>query len=128
MRQVDAVHFARAGSPTHWFHGPSESEIFLWCADQEIKKATVEHAGGFLQWQNGEFYEGRSADFLDSETRDPAASHIPFSNFPIAEKVKPADTTKATPFMYKVLELLLQVPDREKVLLPLIKNLAKKLK
>jgi hypothetical protein len=115
VRPIDPKYFARPGSATHWFHGPNNTNIFLWYEHTKLVRASVEVGSDFLNWQNGQFTEGQSSQFLDYENDDYAR--------PLLEAEPIASAIGLTPVMERILQVLSQVVDPEKVLEPLINAL-----
>ena len=98
VRRIDPKFFARPGSHTHWFHGPNNTNIFLWYDQMNLKKAVVESGNRFLEWEDGKFREGNSKELLDGERDQYTPAYL--ENQPLA------DAMGFTPFMNRVLDLM----------------------
>jgi hypothetical protein len=115
VRAIDPRFFNRDGGFTHWFHGPLNTNIFLWYDKGQMYKATVEFGSQLLIWDDNVFSEGSSSEY----------------SFEAEDYVRPLLKTKATqippgfsPLMARVLEVLTQIPDTDGVLKPLIAELS----
>ena len=64
---------------SHWYHGPRDTNIFLWQKENEISKAVVEIDYQILHYENGEFFVSHTL----SETeffRDGYAAYFDYGN------------------------------------------------
>lgn len=64
---------------SHWFHGPRDTNIFLWQKNSELTKAVVEIDYQILHYENGDFFVSHTL----SETeffRDGYAAYFDYGN------------------------------------------------
>lgn len=116
MRPIDRSYFSQTANFTHWFHGPNNTDVFLWYENQTLVKALVEIGGDFLKWKNGSFFAGLAKQSAEHEDDDYLK--------PLLEGAFDAETAVddkgLTPMMSRVLDLLSQIDDPNKVVQPLI--------
>ncbi len=117
MHPIDPKYFAKPGQFSHWFHGPNNTNLFLWHADMRLTQATVELGPDFLIYKNGEFAEGNSEQFLDHENDD-YVKPLFDKNLESSEFRKQIGLS---PLMTRTLNVLSQIDDPEKVVEPLIR-------
>lgn len=132
MRPIDAKFFAKsvsgAGEFTHWFHGPNNANVFLWYESLTCMKAVVELGDDFLSWNQGRFFTGVSRQYLENESDDYLQPLLDgqFETESVAHLGVDGTGAKQglTPLMMRVLNMLSQIEDRDKILQPLIRAIA----
>ncbi len=116
MRPIDRKFFSSTAGFTHWFHGPNNTDVFLWYEGAALAKAVVEIGGDFLKWKKGRFFAGVTRQVLDREDDDYLK--------PLLDGDFDAEAgggeTGLTPLMSRSLDLLSQIDDPDRVLQPLV--------
>jgi hypothetical protein len=80
MRQISSDLLHPSAKADVWFHGPFDTNIFLWYNDQkEITKAVIEYDNVFLTSENGHFEMQRSFSATE-ETKGYAAPYMSITN------------------------------------------------
>ncbi len=95
LRLINPHYYDAKEDFTYWFHGPNETNIFLWMKKKALGRAMVELGGQVLVYENEQFSEGE----MIGEGDDKAARMT-------SHQIK-----KMTPLMYAVLELIAHVQD-----------------
>lgn len=119
MRPIDRKFFSQTATFTHWFHGPNNTDVFLWFEELALKKAVVEIGGDFLKWKGGTFFTGVARQVLDREGDDYLKPLLD-GDF---DAESGAGQVGLTPMMSRTLDLLSQIDDPAKVLQPLVNAL-----
>lgn len=101
LRRIDPSVFVKEEGGerfTHWFQGPADTNVVLWYESLRLTRAKVEIGEESLEWEIGP--EGERLEVLRAVSR-------------------------SAPFVTRVLDMLSQVHDEEKVLLPLFEVLSR---
>jgi hypothetical protein len=70
LRQVDPGLFSQNQDFTHWFHGPKDTNVFVWESGRSLQKAIVEIDHQILVWNQGVLSQGKSRGDLNSAIDD----------------------------------------------------------
>lgn len=121
VRGIDPKYFAKPGNFTHWFHGPNNTNIFLWYEEMKLKQATVEFGPDLLNFKGGVFTEADAEQYVDFEQDDYVK--------PVLERSQIKQTPAGfTALMGRILNMLSQVDDPERVLEPLLQAILERKK
>lgn len=112
-RFVDPKHYIKEQGFSYWYHGPNQTNIFIWGDKKKIKRCTIELEGQVLSFENGKALESKSADFLFVPTEDYGHQ----VNNPDEQKPAQAQAIK------KIISFLTLVPDTKGVIEKVIENL-----
>lgn len=55
MNLIDPQFYTAKGGFNYWFHGPKNTNLFIWEADGKLLKASLDLADVALHWENGQF-------------------------------------------------------------------------
>jgi hypothetical protein len=67
LHAVDPNLFSKTQDFTHWFHGPKDTNVFIWIKSEQLHKAIVEIDHQILVWNQGVLSQGKSrADLLSA--------------------------------------------------------------
>ena len=69
-RLVDSKYYIKEQGFDFWFHGPNQTNVFIWGNQDEIKKATFEINYQVITFENEKLYASESKKFLDAPTED----------------------------------------------------------
>ena len=69
-RLVDPKYYIKEQGFDFWFHGPNQTNVFIWGNLEEIKKASIEVNYQVITFEDGKFYLSESKRFLEAPTED----------------------------------------------------------
>jgi hypothetical protein len=69
-RLVDPKYYIKEQGFNFWFHGPNQTNVFIWEDNGQIQKATIEMNYEVLTFENGNFYHSESKKYLEVPTED----------------------------------------------------------
>ncbi len=67
---IDPKYYAPEQTFTHWFHGPQDTNLYVWSPDGSITRVTLELGENVYQWNSTDFSIGPSRDTLSYATED----------------------------------------------------------
>jgi hypothetical protein len=70
LRQVDPKLFSQSQDFTNWYHGPKDTNVFIWTLNGSLTKAIVEIDHLILVWNQGVLKQGKSRSDLSSAIDD----------------------------------------------------------
>lgn len=114
-RYVDPKYYIKEQGFNYWYHGPNQTNIFVWGDKKRIKRCTVELEGRVLNIQDQKLYESKSADFLYVATED-------YAHQVNNSEDKKLLTTKDS-FVKQVVSFIAQVPDAKGILEKVIESI-----
>jgi hypothetical protein len=115
---IDPKFYIKEQGFDYWFHGPNQTNIFIWGTKDEIRKATFEVNYEVISYEDGEFFLSESKEFLEVPTEDYAYRvNNPESKKPLPPRSK---------HISEILSLLSQVQDTTGAIKTLIQKVAKK--
>lgn len=88
---------------SHWYHGPNDTNIFIWEDHEKISKATVELGQKILFYENESFHTAKITQWME-DPNDDYAYYIRY----IDEKESVAGQTT---FFEKIVSVLTQIQD-----------------
>lgn len=103
---VDPKYYIKEQGFDFWFHGPHQTNIFIWQEGGEIAKATLEMNYQVLTLENDELFLSESKRFLDVPTEDYAYG---VNNPPTRSALK--NTRDCAVIVKEALSLLSQIED-----------------
>jgi hypothetical protein len=114
---VDPKFYLKEQGFNFWFHGPNQTNIFIWGNKKEISKATFEVNYEVVSFEEGKFYLSESKEFLEAPTEDYAYRvNNPENKKPITRKEK---------IVGDIVSLLSQVEDVDGVIARLSQEILK---
>lgn len=69
-RLVDPKYYIKEQGFNFWFHGPNQTNVFIWEDNTKIQKATIEMNYEVITFENGSFYHSESKKYLEVPTED----------------------------------------------------------
>jgi len=71
LRSIDRRYFKEGESFSHWYHGPKETNIYLWISVKgDLERAIIEMEGQSLVYENGELLgAGLNVSSVDSDLK-----------------------------------------------------------
>jgi hypothetical protein len=70
MQLIDPEFYDKAQGFTSWYHGPGDTNIYVWQAGTNIERFVIEISGFILSWQSGQFKIGENSFDFDSPDGD----------------------------------------------------------
>jgi hypothetical protein len=67
---VDTKYYTKEQGFQYWFHGPNQTNVFVWGDLNHIQKATFELNNEVMTFEKGKFYLSESRNFLQAPTED----------------------------------------------------------
>lgn len=67
---VDPKYYIKEQGFNFWFHGPNQTNVFIWEEGGKIQKATVEMNYEVITFENEKFYHSESKKYLEVPTED----------------------------------------------------------
>lgn len=67
---VDSKFYIKEQGFNYWFHGPNQTNVFIWGNPNEVTKATFEVNYQVVTFENGKFFSSESKRFLAVPTED----------------------------------------------------------
>jgi hypothetical protein len=67
---VDSKYYIKEQGFDYWFHGPHQTNIFIWGTLDNIKKATIEMNYQVVTFEDGKLFLSESKRFLEVPTED----------------------------------------------------------
>jgi hypothetical protein len=61
MRSLSTQFLPQELQASSWFHGPFDTNIFIWNFEENISKLFIEYDNSILQFENGQFIVGRTS-------------------------------------------------------------------
>ncbi len=114
-RLVDPKFYIKEQGFDYWFHGPNQTNIFIWGNKRKIVKATFEVNYEVVSFENKKFFLSESKEFLEAPTEDYAYRvNNPESKRPIVKKEK---------IIKDIFSLLSQVQDPDGVIAKLAQEM-----
>lgn len=113
---VDPKFYIKEQGFNYWFHGPNQTNIFIWGDKKRIQRVTIELESRVLTMDNGEMYEAKSTDFLFVPTEDYAHQ---VNN--TLERLK-----LSSAFVKQVVAFLAEVPDTKGLIDKILKDMTEK--
>lgn len=111
-REVKPQFYPKEVDFTDWFHGPNDTNIFLWNPNNVLKKALIEIEGKLLFWDNGLLTEGKGWEYT-TDYEDHYASEA-------VRRTEAATHSPSRSTLLEGLDLLTQIDDPKKSLKSLI--------
>ncbi len=66
-RFISTGHYSTNQSFSHWFHGPNDTNIFIWQKEGKIEKATIELSSQVLFYENGKLLHSQLESWSDAD-------------------------------------------------------------
>jgi hypothetical protein len=117
---VDPSLFQQTQNFQYWFHGPNDTNVFVWVNGERIKKAIVELNHQILTWDQGELSQGKTRGDLNSAVED-YYSPVLYDAVWVGESVDPL-------LLSRVIKLLTQMPKPPAVITAFIGHLRDQVK
>lgn len=115
MHLVNPDFYIKEQKFDYWFHGPNETNVFIWKNTDGIEKATIEINYQVLTFDNQGLYLSQTKEHLAAPTEDYAYQvNIPNEKIAVSSK---------DPFYKQVLSLLSQISDETGVIAELSEKL-----
>lgn len=70
MHFVDRSNYALEQTFSYWFHGPLDTNVYIWDHNDEIHRILIEYLGSIYDWKSGVLSRGPSRDNLSYSTED----------------------------------------------------------
>lgn len=106
-----------------WFHGPSQTNVFIWGSLEDIQKASFEVNYQVVSFENGKFFSSESKRFLEVPTEDYAYK----VNNP--DQKKPLENTQSDKkTVQDIVSLLSQIEDSTGIIKKLSEIMLKSMK
>lgn len=102
---VDSKYYTKEQDFNYWFHGPNQTNVFIWGNFEKIEKATFELNYEVMTFKNGKFYLSESSKYLETPTEDYAYR----VNNPEARELLRKNATEKV--VNEVLSLISQIED-----------------
>lgn len=120
IRLVNPKNYAPEQDFSLWFHGPNDSNIYLWLNQGLLTKASIEWNGEILYFENGILSKGESRTILKRLTED-YSYYVNYEapHFSIGSDIK---------FVDRMMELLSQVEDERPIIQDLMRAIDESLK
>lgn len=67
---VDPKYYIKEQGFNYWFHGPNQTNIFIWGNANQIQKASIEMNYEVITFEDGKFYHSESKKYLEVPTED----------------------------------------------------------
>ncbi len=67
---LDPKYYIKEQGFNYWFHGPNQTNIFVWGSADNIKKATIEMNYQVVTFEDGNIYLSESRRYLEVPTED----------------------------------------------------------
>ncbi|PIT98802.1 MAG: hypothetical protein COT74_14015 [Bdellovibrionales bacterium CG10_big_fil_rev_8_21_14_0_10_45_34] len=113
-RFVSPQFYAPEQDFTHWFHGPGDTNVFVWLQDKAIRRFVVEFDYGTLNFENAKLTLATSRADLTRATED-------YTHYVTVETR--GSTMPEASFVRRVIELLEQIPDEREIISLLVETL-----
>lgn len=110
LRLVNPHYYGSKLDFTYWFHGPNETNIFLWVEKKALKKAMIELGSEVLLFEDNTFSEGESSSEHGARSAKMLRSNV----------------QGGSALMKKVFELAAQVQEGRELLEPLLRKLGER--
>jgi hypothetical protein len=68
MRSLTTESLPQELHASSWFHGPFDTNIFIWNTENRISKLFIEYDNSILQFENGQFIVGRTSSTAPEES------------------------------------------------------------
>ncbi len=120
-RLVDPQYYIKEQGFNYWFHGPNQTNVFIWEDGDNLTKATVEMNYQVITFEDGQLYLSESKRFLDVPTEDYAYG----VNNPDMRSALKNDNDAAV-IVKEVLSLLSQIEDESGVISRLSRVISQK--
>lgn len=119
LRAVSSEFFSSSVNFTHWYHGPKDTNVFLWieAGKDEIKRAEVELDGQMLVYSQGEITLGGRRGQRSLEAPVVAT-----------DELLEVAVDRQTPLVKRVLEVLSQIEEAKGPIRKLLEVLVRDLK
>lgn len=118
-RLVDPQYYIKEQGFDYWFHGPNQTNVFIWGSLDEIKKAAFEVNYQVVTFENEKLYLSESKRFLEVPTEDYAYR----VNNP--ESKKSADLSADLKIAQDITSLLSQIEDKSGIIKKLLEKIVK---
>jgi hypothetical protein len=102
---VDSKYYIKEQDFDFWFHGPNQTNVFIWGNLEHVRKVTFEINNEVMTFEKGKFYLSESRSFLQVPTEDYAHR----VNNPAERELLKEKATKKV--VHEVISLLSQMED-----------------
>ena len=117
MHLVDPKFYIKEQGFDYWFHGPNQTNIFIWGNSKEIQKANFEINYEVISFEGDRFFSSESKTFLDLPTEDYA--------YRVNNPDSKTAVTKKDKVVNDILSLLSQIQDKTGVIQKLAQEIKK---
>lgn len=120
---VDPKFYIEKQGFNYWFHGPSQTNVFIWGTPEDVQKASFEVNYQVISFENGKFFSSESKRFLEVPTEDYAYKvNNPDDKLPLENTQSDKRTVQ------DVISLLSQIEDSTGIINKLSEVMVKALK